>query len=85
MTWESVATEALKLEPRERAAVAESLLLSLPEPHKETGGAEPGKGLASVFAKPPVFLGSDAMPARRRQGIPLRVSGEFYRNGGLRP
>ena len=34
MTWEAVATEALKLEPRGRAAVVESLLLSLPEPYE---------------------------------------------------
>ena len=40
MTWESVATEALKLDPRERAAVAESLLLSLPEPHQDEIGEE---------------------------------------------
>lgn len=60
-------------------------VLSDKQRHKETGGAEPGKGLASVFAKPPVFLGSDAMPARRRQGIPLRVSGELFRNEKPRP
>ncbi len=38
MTWEAVATEALKLEPRERAAVVESLLLSLPEPYENEIG-----------------------------------------------
>ncbi len=40
MTWESVASEALKLEPRERAAVVESLLLSLPEPYEGAIGEE---------------------------------------------
>lgn len=47
MTWEAVATEALKLEPRERAAVVESLLLSLPEPHEN----EIGENLIKVWQK----------------------------------
>jgi len=40
MTWEAVATAALKLDPRERAAVVESLLLSLPEAHEDEIGEE---------------------------------------------
>ena len=47
MTWEAVATEALKLERRERAAVVESLLLSLPEPYEN----EIGENLLKVWQK----------------------------------
>ena len=60
-------------------------VLSDKQRHKETGGAKPGKGLASIFAKLPVFLESDAMPARSWQGIPFRVSGEFFCNEEPRP